>query len=59
MAQLWIFRRAKYAALFIVRANETPVNTREPDVYHIRQRFYRRPNGFNNSWIGERRRSLG
>ena len=47
---------AKYAASFIANPNETPVNLRELDVYQLRQRVYKRPIGFNNSWPCERRR---
>ena len=50
---------AKYAASFIARPNKTPVNPREPDVYQLRQRLYRRPTGFGHSWPGKRRRSRG
>ena len=36
--------------------NKAPVHPREPDVYHHRQRVYRRPSTPGHCWSGERRR---
>ena len=50
---------AEYEASLIANPNEAPNYPREPDVYQLRQRFYRHPSRPGHSWSGERRRPRG
>ena len=47
----------RICGIIIAHPNETPVNSRKPDVYQLRQRFHWRFTGFSHSLSSERCRS--